>query len=66
VAVIFFLFLLFAVALAVAALVAGPALSTPQMGRRTRILLTLLMFFLLVLMPMALYILLGIPPLALV
>lgn len=63
---IFFLFLLFAVAFAVAALVSGPALSTPQMGRRPRIILTLLMFFLLVLVPMALYILLGIPPLALV
>jgi hypothetical protein len=63
---IFFLLLLCGVSLAVAALVAGPALSTAATPRHARILLSLLMFFLLVFMPMLLYILLGIPPLALV
>jgi hypothetical protein len=62
---IFFLIMLLIIALTVALLVAGPALSTAGLGRKPRIILILLVFFMLVLAPMLLYILLGIPQLAL-
>ncbi|MFO0068794.1 MAG: hypothetical protein ACK529_01275 [Alphaproteobacteria bacterium] len=61
----FFLSMLLLIAVAVALLVAGPALSTDGIGRKTRILLSFIVFLLLILAPMLLYILLGIPQLAL-
>jgi hypothetical protein len=61
----FFLSMLLLIAVAVALLVAGPALSTDEIGRKERILLCFIVFFLLILAPMLLYILLGIPQLAL-
>lgn len=62
---IFFLSMLLMIAVAIALFVAGPALSTAGMGRKQRILLSFIVFLLLVLAPMMLYILLGIPQLAL-
>ncbi|MFN7401300.1 MAG: hypothetical protein ACK5WQ_01290 [Alphaproteobacteria bacterium] len=61
----FFLSMLLLIAVAVALLVAGPALSTDGIGRKPRILLSFIVFLLLILAPMMLYILLGIPQLAL-
>jgi hypothetical protein len=62
---IFFLGMLLVAATAIALLVAGGALSTDEIGRKERILLSFIVFFLLILTPMLLYILLGIPQLAL-